>query len=57
MAETSTHSSKFFRKRANRSDDAIQLPGEQGVSVGYGAERCNCSARPSDCAVEKELLV
>lgn len=57
MAETSRHNSNFFRIRAIRLGDALQLPGEQGVSNGYIAERCDCNARPKNCVVEKELLV
>lgn len=58
MAETiSSHNSNFFRTRAIRLGDAVQLPGEQGVSVRYDAERRDCTARPKDCIVEKELLV
>lgn len=54
---TSTHNINFFQVRAARLSNAMQLSGEQSVSVRYGAEQYDWSACSVGCVAERELVV
>lgn len=54
---TSTHDNNNFQVRAKLLSELAVTPGEQVVSVGYGAERSVAGSRSGLCVAERVLLV